>query len=191
MPFKLHIIIASTRPGRVGPSVAQWFHNEAVGHGAFDVELVDLAAFNLPLFDEPKHPRLQDYAHEHTRSWARSVRSADAFVIVTPEYNFGPPPALLNALTYLSLEWNYAPLGVVSYGGLSGGLRSTQVVRHMATSFKMVPLVESVAVPFVVKHIGEDKTFVATDEHKASAATMLDELLRWTEALKALRSERK
>ncbi|WP_163368404.1 NADPH-dependent FMN reductase, partial [Enterobacter hormaechei] len=67
----------------------------------FDATLVDLADFKLPIFDEPKHPRLGDYQHEHTRKWSASVKAADAFVFVTPEYNYGPSPALINALTYL------------------------------------------------------------------------------------------
>ena len=83
--------------------VASWFQEIAAGHGQFDASLVDLKDFDLPVFDEPEHPRLQRYVHEHTRRWAASVSAADAFVFVTPEYNFGPPPALLNALNYLYL----------------------------------------------------------------------------------------
>lgn len=191
MTFRLHTVIASTRPGRVGPAVAEWFHNSAVQHGGFDAHLIDLASVALPLYDEPKHPRLQDYQHEHTRAWARSVRAADAFVFVTPEYNHGPPPSLVNAMTYLSLEWNYTPLGVVSYGGVSGGLRSAEVTRHMATGFKMAPIPEGVPIPFVAKHLNEDKTFAASEVHETSAAAMLDELLRWAGALQSLRAERK
>jgi NAD(P)H-dependent FMN reductase len=191
MAFKLHIVITSTRPGRVGPSVAKWFHNAATSHGSFDVELVDLADFNLPIFDEPKHPRLQDYQHEHTRAWARSVRSADAFVFVIPEYNYGPPPSLVNAMNYLALEWNYTPLGIVSYGGVSGGLRSAEVTRHMATAFKMVAIPEGVPVPFVGTLLNEDKTFVASEVHETSANALLAELSRWAGALQSLRAERK
>lgn len=103
---RLQIIIASTRPGRVGPTVAEWFYRFAEQHGGFEVELVDLAEADLPLLDEPAHPRLKQYSQEHTRAWSRKVDSADAFVIVTPEYNFGSPPALVNALNYLYQEWN-------------------------------------------------------------------------------------
>src|SRR4051812_6805747 len=123
MAFKLHSIIASTRPGRLGPSIANWFHDRAVQHGKFEASLVDLATFNLPLFDEPQHPRFAKYEHAHTKAWSASVASADAFVLVTPEYNAGPPPSLLNALTYLHNEWKYKPVGFVSYGGVSAGAR--------------------------------------------------------------------
>lgn len=67
MPLKLHVILCSTRPGRVGETIARWLHELAVEHGRFDAELVDLAAFNLPVYDEPRHPVLQQYEHEHTR----------------------------------------------------------------------------------------------------------------------------
>src|SRR3954469_13372335 len=100
---KLHVIICSTRPGRVGKAVGDWFGQAATAHAGFDVELVDLADMNLPLYDEPRHPRLQQYEHEHTKRWAASVAAADAFVFVTPEYNFGPPPSLVNALNYVYL----------------------------------------------------------------------------------------
>src|SRR5699024_2482249 len=109
MTLTLHTIICSTRPGRIGPAVGDWFHGVAVAHGGFEAVRVDLADFNLPIFDEPKHPRLQQYQHDHTKRWSESVAAADAFVFVTPEYNFNPPPSLVNALDYLSLEWNYKP----------------------------------------------------------------------------------
>jgi NAD(P)H-dependent FMN reductase len=90
--MKLGIIVASTRPTRVGHLVDQWVHERAVDHGKFDIELLDLAKFNLPLYDEPKHPSLQQYEHDHTKQWSASFAAADAFVIVTPEYNYGPRP---------------------------------------------------------------------------------------------------
>ena len=127
MSFKLQTIICSTRPGRVGDKVAAWFHGVASTHQGFEATLVDIGAFALPLYDEPKHPRLQQYAHEHTKRWAASVAEADAYVFVTPEYNFGPPPPFVNALNYLYLEWNYKPCAFVSYGGISGALRAVQM----------------------------------------------------------------
>src|SRR5689334_15313188 len=97
----LQVFLVSTRPGRAGAPVAEWFRDRAVRHNAFDdVELVDLAEVNLPLFDEPTHPRLRKYAHEHTKAWAARVARADAFVFVTPEYNHGAPPSLVNAIDY-------------------------------------------------------------------------------------------
>lgn len=79
MTTKLSVIIGSTRSGRAGVPVAKWAYSEAVSHGGFEVELLDLAEFNLPLLDEPRHPRLQQYEHEHTRRWSRAIGPADAF----------------------------------------------------------------------------------------------------------------
>lgn len=188
MALKLHVVLSSTRPGRVGATVARWFHGLAVEHGTFDpVELVDLAEFNLPVYDEPRHPVLQQYEHEHTRRWSASVAAADAFVFVTPEYNYGPTPALLNALDYVYKEWNYKPAAFVSYGGVSGGIRAVQVTKQTLTTLKMVPLVEAVVIQTVAQQLDENKQFRPGDVHTSSAKAMLDELLRWAEALKPMR----
>lgn len=190
MTLKLHTIVTSTRPGRIGPSIAQWFNDFAAEHGKFDPVLVDLAAFNLPIFNEPEHPRLRNYHHAHTKAWSESVAEADAVVFVTPEYNFGPPPSLLNALNYLSLEWNYMPAGFVSYGGISGGLRAVQVTKEILTTFKVMPIPEGVPMPMVFSNLENGKLKPA-DIYKTSAATMLDELHKWAESMKALRSQHK
>ena len=185
MPLRLNIVIASTRPGRVGPSVAAWFHEVAKKDGAFDVHLVDIADFDLPVFDEPRHPSMQQ--HEHTRRWSESVAAADAFVLVTPEYNFGPTPALLNALNYVYKEWNYKPAAFVSYGGVSGGIRAVQVTKLTLTTLKMVPIMESVTIPFVSEHV-KDGRFEPQEIHAKSAEALLNELHRWAGALKPLRA---
>ncbi|MBN9526391.1 MAG: NAD(P)H-dependent oxidoreductase [Alphaproteobacteria bacterium] len=191
MALKLQTIICSTRPGRVGPAVAAWFQGFAAAHGKFDVELVDLASFNLPIYDEPEHPTKQSYHHEHTKKWAASVKSADAFVFVMPEYNYGPPPALVNALNYVFLEWNYAPAGFVSYGGVSGGLRAVQNVKLLVSTLKMVPMTEGVGIPMVATLLDQDRKFTSNNLIDAGATTMLNEMHRWAEALVPLRAQRK
>ncbi len=187
--YTLQIVIASTRPGRQGPTVAAWMQEQALAHAKFDVELVDLAAFNLPIFDEPEHPRHAKYVHEHTKRWSASVSRADAFVFVQPEYNFTAPPSLLNAMQYLFREWNYKPVGFCSYGGVSGGLRSVQAIKPIVTTLKLVPLLEQVSIHGLPKLIDKE-TGVFTPGEKAvkDAAAMLDELFRWTAALKTLRA---
>ena len=89
--MNLTVIIASTRPGRAGLPIASWFVEHAKKDGRFDVVVADLKEIGLPILDEPKHPRFQQYEHEHTKRWSAIVAAADAFVIVTPEYNFSPP----------------------------------------------------------------------------------------------------
>ena len=184
----LHVILASTRQGRLGPKVAAWFLPIAVKHGKFTVELVDLAAVNLPLLDEPEHPALRKYQHEHTKAWSALVARADAFVVVILEYDFGPPASLVNALQYLFHEWNYKALGFVSYGGVSGGSRSTQGLRVLATALKMMPMFESVTIPFFKQYIDKETGVFSPGEVQEKAAVkMLEELGKWVGGMRGMR----
>ena len=185
----LQVIVASTRPGRAGPAVADWVLEQARRHGGFDVELVDLADVDLPLLDEPAHPRLRRYEHAHTKAWSATVERADAFVVVTPEYDHAPPASLVNALQYLVHEWAYKPLGFVSYGYVAAGTRAVQALKPLVGALKMVPIVEAVALPFFTAHMdGETGAFDPGELQERAAAEMLDELLRWTNALRPLRA---
>ena len=187
MTRTLATIAVSTRPGRVGVHVARWMQAEAERHGGFDARFVDLAEVALPLYDEPHHPRLRKYQHEHTRRWSAIVDAADAFVFVMPEYNFSPAPSLVNALDFLFHEWGYKPAGLVSYGGVSGGLRAAQSIKLMLTTLKVVPLTEAVVVPFVSNQV-KDGAFHANEAQAKAAPEMLDALVRWSDALKVLRA---
>jgi len=181
-------MIASTRPGRKGVAIADWFLGEATKHGKFNVERIDLAEVNLPLVDEPRHPRLRQYEHEHTKRWSVSVSRADAFVFVTPEYNYGAPPALVNAIDYLQHEWAYKACAFVSYGGVSAGTRGVQMSKQLVTAVKMMPMMEGVFIPFFAQHLDEKTGAFDPGETQAkAAAAMLDELLKWATALKAMR----
>jgi len=184
----LQVIVCSTRPGRKGPAVAAWVAEAARAHGQFAVEVVDLADFKLPVFDAAAHPRLGKYEDEHTIRWSESVKRADAFVFVTPEYDFSMPAALLNALQHLYNEWTYKPVAFASYGGESGALRSVQMAKLAVTTFKMVPLVEAVTIQYVAKHIDEATgKFLPGEGHADKARAMLDEVHRWAVALKPMR----
>ncbi len=184
---KLGVVIGSVREGRVGLPIAEWFVERARQHAGFDVELLDLKVVNLPIFAERIHPRLRQYESEQQKAWSATIAGLDAFVFVTPEYNYSTAPALLNALDYLSAEWAYKPVAFVSYGGVSGGLRAVQMTKLTVTALKMVPMVEAVNIPFVAKLV-ENGAFTHTDVHDTSAAVMLDELVRWAGALATLRS---
>ena len=187
MSLKLNVIIGSTRPGRTGPAVAKWAAEAAKTHGGFEVELVDLAEFNLPLLDEPAHPRLQQYQHEHTHRWSASVASADAYLFVAPEYDYFPNAALVNALQALSVEWSHKVAGVLSYGGVSGGLRSAQELRLLIGNLNMMAIPQTVPVTFVSNFINEDKVFVPNEQVTKGLNGALGELAKWAGALKTLR----
>lgn len=187
-PLQLQIVVASTRPERKGAAIAAWFEERVRHHGRFSIDVADLAAIDLPMFDEPEHPRLRRYTQEHTARWSARVEAADAFVFVTPEYNYGPPPALVNALDYLLHEWAYKPVGFVSYGGVSGGLRSVQLIKQIISALKLVPLPEAVVIPFVATMIDPGtKAFTPGEVQEKAAVTMLNELVRWADALAVLR----
>lgn len=178
---RLHIIVGSTRPGRAGLPVARWVAERAEKHGGFDVELIDLAEVALPLLDEPHHPKLRRYTHQHTLDWSATINRADAFVYVMPEYNHGVNAALKNAIDYLVHEWAHKPVGLVSYGGVAGGTRAVTTLKPTLSVLKMLPLTESVIIPFVAAHLdgdGENPTFVPGAEIDESATVMLDELAR-------------
>jgi NAD(P)H-dependent FMN reductase len=187
MPL-LQVVTVATRQNRVGPIVADWFLLRARLHGNFAVDAIDLATVDLPMFDEPRHPRLGQYEHDHTKKWSASVARADAFVFVTPEYNFGAPPSIVNAIDYLNREWAYKPVGFVSYGGVSGGTRSVQMIKQMVTAVRMVPIPEAVTLPFFTQYIDKESgAFRPGDTQDTAATAMLDELLRWAGALETLR----
>lgn len=185
---KLTVIIASTRPGRVGAIVAPWIVETARQHGAFDVEVADLAEINLPMMDEPAHPRLQQYEHEHTRRWSARIAASDAFIVVMPEYNYGFSAPIKNAIDYLHREWAYKPMGFVSYGGVSAGTRAVQMLKQVVTTLKITPIVEAVSIPFVAQFISDDGVLQPNEIMTDSAAAMLDEIARSEEALRPLRT---
>ena len=183
----LQIIIASTRPGRVGPSVASWIHQRAIAHGGFDVELIDLAEVNLPMFDEPNHPRLHQYVHQHTKDWSATIDRADAFIFVIPEYNYGFNAAIKNAIDYLNAEWKHKPVGFVSYGGVGAGTRAVQMLKQVITALSMVPVFDAVNIPFIQQFLDDERKLQPNDIMETAATTMLNELVRWTASLRALR----
>jgi NAD(P)H-dependent FMN reductase len=140
------------------------------------------------MMDEPFHPILQNYQHEHTRQWSATIAEADALVMVTAEYNSAISAPLKNALDYLNKEWAYKPVAIVSYGGVSAGTRAAQMLKGVLTTLKMIPLVETVAIPFFDQFINEQGVFVPNSISEKAAHEMLSELLRWATALKPLRS---
>lgn len=184
----LKIITSTTRPGNKGTSVANWFTGVAKESSEFEkVELLELAKINLPLMDEPYHPRLQKYQHEHTKRWSETIEEADAIVIVLGEYNYGFPAPIKNALDYLFKEWMYKPVGFVSYGGISAGLRSTQMLKQVVTTLQMVPIGAQVNLPFFEKMIDDKGIFHSDDIVTKSALALLKDLLKWTNTLNPMR----
>ena len=185
--YNLKIISSTTRPGRKGPILARWITIAAEKHGSFDVEMLDLGEVNLPIMDEPHHPRLGKYKNDYTKQWSKKIDEADAFIFVTAEYNHTYPASLQNALQYLSQEWAYKAAGIVSYGGVSAGTRAYKDLKTDLLPFKVVPLMEAVNIPFFAEFINEDKQLIPNEVMEKSAEAMLDELARWTAGLKVVK----
>jgi NAD(P)H-dependent FMN reductase len=184
----LTIVIASTRPGRTGLPIGQWFIARAEARGGFEIRVVDLADLALPFLDEPNHPRFRKYTKQHTKDWSATVDASDAFVFVTPEYNFGYPATLKNAIDFLHQEWQYKPVGFVSYGGVAAGTRSVQQMKQVVTALKMTPLFEAVNIPFHTQFIDDEGVVNANETMEKAADVMLDELARTEAALRPLRA---
>lgn len=188
--YTLKIISSTTRPGRKGPIIARWISKVAGQHDHFDVEMIDLGEIDLPVMDEPNHPRLQKYQHEHTKQWSSKIDEADAFIFVTAEYNHTYPASLQNALQYLSREWNYKAAGIVSYGGISAGTRAYSDLKSDLLTYKIAPLLEAVNIPFFTQFIDEEDRLIPNDVMKKSAAAMLDELGRWSAGMKVIKENK-
>jgi NAD(P)H-dependent FMN reductase len=186
MPI-LAVIVGSIRPGRAGQPIAEWFIDRARSHGGFDVDVADLAEIRLPLMEEPNHPRLRLYTSRHTQEWSARIDRADAVVFITPEYNYGYPATLKNAIDYLHQEWQDKPAGFVSYGGVAAGTRAVQQLKQVITTLKMVPVAESVTIPFHTEFI-HDGRFHANEVLEQAVTAMLDELVRLDGALGPLRA---
>ncbi|WP_442592053.1 NADPH-dependent FMN reductase [Pedobacter sp. AW31-3R] len=187
--YKLKIISATVRPGRKGPVVASWVQELAIKSGWFEVELIDLGELKLPLMDEPNHPSMKNYQHEHTKNWSAKIEEADAFIFVTGEYDFGYPAPLRNALEYLYKEWNFKAAGIVSYGGISAGTRAANALKNDLATFKVVPLYEMVNIPFFTEFLTDEEGFEPTEKSAKAAGVLFKELVRWTKGLKIIKAD--
>jgi NAD(P)H-dependent FMN reductase/GNAT superfamily N-acetyltransferase len=188
--MRVLVLVCSTRPGALGPAVGAWL-TEAVAARAAElgVELVPLALgdLDLPFLDEEREPAFGVYAHEHTRRWSALVDSADGFLVVTPEYNYGMPATFKNALDHLGREWAWKPMGFVSYGHTSAGTRAVQHAKQVVTTLRLVPLGSTVALR--INDATEDGRVRPTPALAGAAVGVLDELVRVSHALRPLREK--
>jgi NAD(P)H-dependent FMN reductase len=188
--YNLKIITSTVREGRKGPLVTAWIAEIARQNGSFNVEVLDLGVINLPMMNEPLHPVMKKYKHEHTKQWSAKIEDADAFIFVTAEYDYNYPAPLRNALEYLYHEWAYKPAGIISYGGISGGTRATNSLKSDLSVFKIVPLTETIHFPFFTQSINEQNVFVPNESAVTAAGVTLKELVRWTKGLKAIKEDK-
>jgi NAD(P)H-dependent FMN reductase len=191
---KLQIIIGSTRPGRAADQVARWVIDRAQNHDGFEVEVLDLRDWSLPIFQEHLGSvgDLNDptYSEPVVREWNRKIKEADAYLTITPEYNHSVPAVLKNAIdsVFLSFAFRNKPLVAVGYsGGIGGGLRAVEHLAQIAIEAEMVPLRTAVIIPQVFEAFdmaGRPINPVAD----ISLGVALDDLKWWSDILEGARA---
>lgn len=130
MSKKVQLIIGSTRQNRLSPSIASWIEKQVAKNDELELEIVDLKDLNLPLFDEPMPPSMAPGESDSAKAWSAKVSSADAFIVLSPEYNAGYPGVLKNAIDYLKPEWHHRPVTIVTYG-FGGGVSSAAQLQQV------------------------------------------------------------
>ena len=192
---KLQVIVGSTRPTRAADQVFPWVVAEAQRHGTFDVEVVDLRDWQLPFFQEHLGT-IGDFADPTysdpiVKAWNNKIAEADAYVIVTAEYNHSVPGQLKNAIdsVFVSFALRNKPIAFVGYsGGISAGIRAIEHLALIAIEAEAVPLRNTVVIPFVADAFGEDGK--PNNPATATAVSiMLDDLAWSSNALARARSE--
>jgi NAD(P)H-dependent FMN reductase len=184
---RIAIILGSTRPNRRGDQVAAWVHDVAARRTDAEFELVDLREHPLPHLDEPQPPAHGDYQHEHTRAWSATIAPFDGYVLVTGEYNHSMPGVLKNALDHLHAEWADKAVGLVSYGGLSGGSRAAEQLRLVCGALGLAVVPRQVVLS-VVTEFADSTRFAPSAFSAAELDALLDGVVAWSDALAPLRA---
>lgn len=186
----INIILASIRDQRAGEQVARWIFSLANHQPEFDPILIDLKDFPLPLYHYPQTPTEieNQYTEDVEKRWAETIKSADGYIIVVPEYNWGYPGNLKNAFDYLYKPWNKKPVAFVSYGGLAAGTKSVQQLRQVAIALQMAPIRDEVNIPNIAKAFDESGQPVNPGLAKQADA-MFSQLMWWAKALKNAREQ--
>ncbi|MET9928525.1 MULTISPECIES: NAD(P)H-dependent oxidoreductase [unclassified Streptomyces] len=178
--LRLAIIIGSTRRGRFGPTVARWFTGQARRRRELDVDLIDLAEARLP-------DTLGDECEELPRpvaALAPRLAAADAFVVVTPEYNRSFPAPLKTAIDWYLDEWKAKPVAFLSYGGPSGGLHAAEQLRSAFTEVHAVTIRDGISIPNYWDEFDADGEWPKTStSFAASVKATLDQLIWWARLL--------
>ncbi|MEK6967701.1 MAG: NAD(P)H-dependent oxidoreductase [Nanoarchaeota archaeon] len=186
--LKIKIILGTTRKNRFSDKTSKWVLEEAKKKD-WQVELLDLRDYPMPFYDEPVSPayvKEGNYANEMVRTWAKKIDEADAYIIITPEYNHGPSAVLKNAMDHVYSEWNNKPVAFVSHGASAGGSRAVEQLRTIAIELQMAPIRVGVHIPFFWTQV-DDKGNLKTEQYQETLQNLFTQLTWWAKALKAAR----
>jgi NAD(P)H-dependent FMN reductase len=191
---KLLVIVGSTRPTRAADLILPWLTEKAAGHAAFETEIVDLRDWPLPIFGEHMGTigdfNDPTYSEPLVKAWNNKIKAADAYIIVTPEYNHSIPGGLKNAIdtVFFSFGFRNKPVAFVGYSaGVAGGVRAIEHLAHVFIETESVPMRNSVVIPFVTNAFDDEGKPVSPVTNVA-ADVMLDDLAWWSAALEKARA---
>jgi NAD(P)H-dependent FMN reductase len=182
-PSTLHlaVIVGSTREHRFGSTVARWFVEQCASRTDLTIDLIELADVGLPAV----LPTRFDAA---VAAYSERIDRADAIVVVTPEYNHGYPASLKQAIDVVRREWHAKPIGFVSYGGTSGGLRAVEQLRQVFAELHAVTVRETVSFQHASQRFDPSGKPLDPDGCNNAAKLMLDQLTWWASALRVART---
>ncbi len=189
MNIKIAVILGSTRKVRRGEKVAQWVMSQVEQFSDVDFVLLDLCDYPLPFYEEDSSPDSLEHGYTNpvATEWARKIGEADAFIIITPEYNHAPPAVLKNALDYVYNEWNKKPVGFISYsGGAAAGIRAVEQLREIAVELEMAPIQAAVHMGRVTK-VFDENGVILEEYYNKQFISLVKQLLWWAKALKIAR----
>lgn len=186
---RLVIVVGSVREGRFGPVVASWVADQANANGGFDVEVVDLADVEIPLSLPSSSPKYAGESYPRPAGMANltaRLAAADAFVLVTPEYNHSYPASLKAAIDWHFTQWTAKPVAFVSYGGAAGGRHAVLHLENVLTELHAVTIRDGLAFPnyFVNWESGRP----VDPEAAGYAKALFDQLAWWATALRTARA---
>lgn len=188
---RIALIVGSTRHNRFSEKVAKWFVRHMEKRPSFETRVLDLRDFPMPFFDQavpPSAPGRARYPDPTVQRWTAEIAQADGFIFITPEYNYGTSGVLKNAIDWVYPEWNRKTAAFISYGS-AGGARVIQQLRLTAIELQLAPIRFSLHIPTdtLMEHFRGADVEPALAKSDEAANRMLDDLVWWTEAIKAAR----
>jgi NAD(P)H-dependent FMN reductase len=190
MSKKIQLIIGSTRQNRISPAIARWIETQVAKNDDFELEVIDLKTINLPFFNEPTSPSMAPGTSDEAKAWSAKISSADAFIILSAEYNAGYPAPLKNAIDYLKAEWQNRPVTIVSYG-YGGGVSSAAQLKQVFTRLGAEIVESGVAIDIgagILNEVGGViELATGLEQYEAALTAALDEIAAYekVEALAA------